>query len=198
VTLEELSGKAQEIRSAMEQCHKSMLEYTGQLEELEEKQQELDELEAALEADREKYDEGMKNYELISATMELMEQAKISFTAKYVAPVKTAFEKYYSTISEDDGREFHIDADSNVTIYEAGMQREGRFLSRGLKDLTGICMRMALIQAMYKDEKPFIIFDDPFVNLDEERTEGGLKFLREIEKEYQVVYLTCHTARAVR
>jgi uncharacterized protein YhaN len=197
-TQEQLAEMAEKIRSDMEQCHKSILEYTGQLEELEERQQELDELAAELETDREKFEEDKKTYELISATMDMMEEAKTSFTARYVAPLKTAFEKYYSMISKADDREYHIDADSNVTIYEAGMQREGRFLSRGFKDLTGICMRMALIQAMYTEEKPFIIFDDPFVNLDEERTDGGLRFLHEIEKEYQVIYLTCHPAREVR
>ena len=56
-------------------------------------------------------------------------------------------------------------------------------------------MRMALVEAMYGEEKPFLIMDDPFVNLDEERTRGGLALLEEIAKRYQVIYFTCHNSR---
>ena len=55
---------------------------------------------------------------------------------------------------------------------------------------------MAMVDAMYKEEKPFIIFDDSFVNLDKERLEGGFKFLKELEKEYQIIYFSCHESRA--
>ena len=48
---------------------------------------------------------------------------------------------------------------------------------------------------MYQKEKPFLVMDDPFVNLDEKRTEGGQRFLQEISKEYQVIYFTCHESR---
>ena len=57
-------------------------------------------------------------------------------------------------------------------------------------------MRMALVDAMYREEKPMVVFDDPFVNLDREKTEAALKFLEEIGKEYQVIYFTCHESRA--
>lgn len=199
-SLEELSGRAAEIREEMEQTHKNILDYDKQLDELQERMDELDELAAEVEIEKEQYEADKRKYELINKTKEYMEKAKLSFTAKYVAPVKSGFDKYYSLIngavtSERLSGEYYIDADSNVTVYEAGMQRESRFLSRGLQDLTGICMRMALIEAMYKEENPFVIFDDPFVNLDAVRTAGGLKLLEEIASEYQVIYFTCHPGR---
>jgi uncharacterized protein YhaN len=49
---------------------------------------------------------------------------------------------------------------------------------------------------MYREKKPFLILDDPFVNLDEEKIEHGKAFIREIAKEYQVIYFTCHESRA--
>ena len=76
------------------------------------------------------------------------------------------------------------------------MQRETNVFSEGGKDLLGVCMRMALVDAMYRDEKPMVVFDDPFVNLDREKTEAALRFLEEIGKEYQVIYFTCHESRA--
>ena len=52
---------------------------------------------------------------------------------------------------------------------------------------------MALLDSMYEGEKPFIIMDDSFVNLDDTNLVGAKKFLDEISKEYQVIYLTCHS-----
>ena len=75
------------------------------------------------------------------------------------------------------------------------MQREPRFFSVGYRDLIGICMRMALVDAMYEEEKPFVLFDDPFANLDNVKLEGGLKLLGQIAREYQVLYFTCHESR---
>ncbi len=49
---------------------------------------------------------------------------------------------------------------------------------------------------MYKDEKPFIILDDPFVNFDDEKLRGGISLLKEISREYQVIYFTCHESRS--
>ena len=51
---------------------------------------------------------------------------------------------------------------------------------------------------MYTQEKPVVIFDDPFVNLDGAKTEAALQFLAEIGKEYQVIYFTCHESRVAQ
>ena len=56
-------------------------------------------------------------------------------------------------------------------------------------------MRFALVDALFENEKPFIILDDPFVNLDESRLAGAMKFLDNIAKDYQVIYLSCHKSR---
>lgn len=49
-----------------------------------------------------------------------------------------------------------------------------------------LCMRLALIDALFKQEKPFVLLDDPFVNLDDEHTERALEMLKEIAKNKQV------------
>ena len=52
-----------------------------------------------------------------------------------------------------------------------------------------------MADAMYKGEKPVLIFDDPFVNLDDEKMVGAKKLLDEVKKHYQVIYLTCRENR---
>lgn len=51
-----------------------------------------------------------------------------------------------------------------------------------------LCMRLALIDALFKQEKPFVLLDD-------EHTERALEMLKEIAKNKQVVYMVCNSGR---
>jgi len=61
--------------------------------------------------------------------------------------------------------------------------------------MVGLCRRMAMVDAMYGKEKPFLILDDPFVNLDESRLEGAKEFLNRLAETYQIIYFSCHESR---
>ena len=67
------------------------------------------------------------------------------------------------------------------------------FLQAGVGSMAGAMT--GFFSNLYADEKPMIVFDDPFTNLDADKIAGGLKFLEEISKEYQVIYFTCHKDR---
>ena len=62
-------------------------------------------------------------------------------------------------------------------------------------DFIDICLRFALIDVMYEEEKPFIVLDDPFVNLDEAKIKKAVMLLKEISNSYQIIYFTCHESR---
>lgn len=161
-------------------------------------QEQLDELsaeEANLAELKEKKASLQQRYRMVQMTKTHLENAKTAFTANYIGPVSSAFKKYAEKITPVAEYEFALDADSNVTIQEGGMPRKTQAFSTGLQDLFGICLRMAFVESMYKEEKPMIVFDDPFANLDENKISGGMKFLQELSKEYQVIYFTCHKDR---
>lgn len=154
------------------------------------KKEYLDELKSRLVADT-------KRYELLGKTKDILGEAKVSFGQKFMKPIEDGFKKYYGVIDAIDATKYIIDAKGEISVEEKGRDHDKRFMSAGYRDLIGVSMRMALVDAMFKDEKPFVIFDDPFINMDENRTKGALKFLAEISKEYQVVYFTCHESRTV-
>jgi len=108
--------------------------------------------------------------------------------------IKKAFDKYHDMISDSTDK-YELDANLNILLKEAGTTHDIRSLSEGYRDLVGLCRRMAMVDAMYDMEKPFLIFDDPFVNLDEGRLSGALKFLDTISQEYQIIYFSCHESR---
>lgn len=174
---------------------KNMAEYEKQLEQLEEKLDELAEIRLELEERKEHFASGNKKYELLLKTMDKLQQAKDTLTARYIEPVQKGFTKYYQMVDGGDAKDYRFDAGVNLTVEEMGMPREIRFLSEGRKDLAGICARMAMVDAMYEKDKPFLVFDDSFVNLDDEKMRHALTFLKEVGKEYQVIYFTCRENR---
>lgn len=117
-------------------------------------------------------------------------------TAKYADPLLESFGKYYEMISGDPADPFYIDANAAVTVDELGRQRDTDALSTGYRDLVGICLRTALVDAMYQKERPLLIMDDPFTNLDDEKMRKGKTFLENIAQTYQIIYFTCSHSRS--
>lgn len=195
VSLKNLTERQEELTDELEAVFRNIQEYNRQVEGLQEKLEEIKELEGEKEGLEEKLTEWQHRYTLLKQTRELLGEAKSAFTAKYTEPVMSGFRKYYGLMAGQNGEAIHMDANTRLHIMEQNQPRELIYQSPGKQDLIGICMRMALVEAMYQKEKPFLVMDDPFVNLDEKRTEGGQRFLQEISKEYQVIYFTCHESR---
>ncbi|MCM1047813.1 MAG: AAA family ATPase [Clostridiales bacterium] len=192
-SLTEIEERLSAISEELEKNHNGILSYERRLEELQEKRDGIADLERELAELLEQYAANEKKLNILKKTKIYLEQAKISLTARYTKPIKDGFDKYFSILSGIEALNYQLDANLDMSVMEQGMPRKTDFLSTGYKDMVGICMRMALIDAMYEGEKPFIIFDDPFVNLDDDKMKGAIKLLGAIAKEYQLVYFTCHT-----
>jgi len=63
-------------------------------------------------------------------------------------------------------------------------------LSQGTLDLVYLAARLGLVRLVTGDRRPPLIFDDPFVTLDDVRATRALDLLREISRDFQVIYLT--------
>lgn len=196
-SMEELDGQLNAVSSDLEAVHKNIIDYTTRLERLQIERDEISVEEERLVGLKELFDREQQKYRLAMKSKELLGTAKVAFTRKYMGPITEGFNKYYNILTGRLADEYLIDANGEVTVEEMGLPRNKEYFSTGYKDLIGICMRMALVDAMYRTEKPFVIFDDPFVNLDEEKTIGGMNLLKIIGEEYQVIYFTCHNSRRI-
>lgn len=137
----------------------------------------------------------LHRYELVTKTYELLESAKQKFAAKYSMPVMDSFSRYYECVSGSGADDFVLDANLDMSYRSHGLMRGVDTLSSGLADLTGVCMRLAFVDAMYKGEKPFLIMDDTFVNLDDDNIAGAAELMRAVAERYQVIYFTCSESR---
>jgi uncharacterized protein YhaN len=63
-------------------------------------------------------------------------------------------------------------------------------LSQGTIDLVYIAARIGLVRLVTGDRRPPLVFDDPFVTLDDERAGRALALLKRIADDFQIIYLT--------
>jgi uncharacterized protein YhaN len=80
--------------------------------------------------------------------------------------------------------------DISVLAPEKGDWVEVGALSQGTLDLVYLAARLGLVRLVTGDRRPPLVFDDPFVTLDDIRAARALELLREIATDFQVIYLT--------
>lgn len=196
---EELKDRARGLSEEEAQVHELISKYERQLEDEYAVLEDISEKRERLEALREKQEEEEARYKIVLKTQGYLQQAKEQFTARFMQPIKTAFDRYYQimTNGEGCGDEFQIDANMRISRKEEGAYRDIATQSDGYADMIGLCIRMALLDVMYDSEAPLVIMDDPFSDLDEKHLAGAKRFLAEASKKYQILYLTCHPMREV-
>ena len=137
-----------------------------------------------------------ESFDIFSKTMEFLTQADENLRVQYRKPLSENFNKYLKLLTGKDIKG-EVDVDFKITLEENFGNKEYDYYSQGLKNVLEICKRLALIDLLFEDEKPFIILDDPFINMDEKNIEGALKLIDELQKEYQIIYLICHNSRSI-
>lgn len=63
-------------------------------------------------------------------------------------------------------------------------------VSQGTLDLVYLAARLGLVRLVTGDRRPPLIFDDPFVTLDDARAARAIEVLRDLASDFQVIYLT--------
>ena len=164
------------------------------IEILENKIDENQELETDIEEMEEKIQELKDKYDLLQKTKKYMETAKEQFSSHYLKGMVQGFRENLKLLNNKE-IDTNVDINLGVQIDSNGSQKEIKYFSAGYKDLIYICMRLSLVNVLFEGEQPFIILDDPFVNLDDEKTKKAINLLKEISSKYQVIYFVCNESR---
>ena len=195
----DLRRRRDQVQNERMRCMTLAAEAEREREELVCEQEERDVMLEELRELRGQRETDLADYRHIMAASALLQKAKESLTARYADPIRAGFCRYWEMITGISASGVYVDANTKVTVEEKGKQRESDLLSAGWRDLTGICLRAALAEAMYpaaERERPPLILDDPFTNLDDEKIGGAMHFLEEMGKSFQILYFTCSRTRA--
>lgn len=133
---------------------------------------------------------------LLEKSKSFLEEANQRLAARYLEPLQ---EKVNQLIYKFELKDYKVQFDGNskmkVKAAQLNNYKNFGYYSTGYQDLMSIIVRIALIEIIYKDIKPFIIFDDSFVNFDDNRIKLVKPLLDKLKEEHQIIYFTCSTSR---
>ncbi|WP_027430727.1 ATP-binding protein [Lachnospira multipara] len=178
--IDEHTGELYRLNREIEELTKEILKQEENITRLTEIKEEIIEL-------KEKYEYTLKARDYLSL-------AKENFAKRYNKPVKKSFDKFLGYML-DETDDYILNINNELRIKDAGELRDVRMLSKAFRDVIGLALRLAFIESAFTKEKPFIILDDPFVNVDDNTLAPCLNTLNIISKDYQIIYFTCSISR---
>ena len=196
VTMEQAMNRQKQDEEALFALLEEEKAYRSQMLRLEGAEEQARDLSEELESLRTKRAEEAAAYENIETTLQLLEEARERFSNRYADPVKKSFERYATQLGFGEAEQPCMDARLSLAVKAAGMQRETEYFSKGTRDLMWLCLRMAVVESVFTQEKPCLILDDPFSELDEEHNRKAQSVIRQLSDDYQILYMTCHESRA--
>ena len=203
VSAEEGSEEAK-LRKEVEQLKTRredlVVEYTQVSDFIRQADKSLEEYPDTIQEIRELYEKKQKaqnKLAILKRSIQLIRKAKENLANRYLSRVEDLFNSYMRIWMDNDTVRGLLDIDFNITIEEKGETHVVEGYSTGYCDMIDFCMRLALIDTLFENEQPFLILDDPFVNLDAIRLEKALELLGVMAANKQVIYFVCHPIRAI-
>ncbi|MCR4830890.1 MAG: AAA family ATPase [Pseudobutyrivibrio sp.] len=201
-SVDDLQQKQSALDEQIMEINKQIIQEKDNLSQALEEVERLSDIAEQLERLDIKEKEYRKQADILAKTEDFLQRARESFQSKYMQPLQDGLHKYLSLIDGPEGtnsgysiNDFELDMDLNIKLSYSGSTKSADYLSQGYQDLVALCSRLALVDVLYSEEKPILILDDPFTNLDDKKIKESLKLLHSIADERQTVYFTCHDSR---
>ena len=130
-------------------------------------------------------------YQVATLTADILAQAKESLSSAYVPELCLRTEKLLNAVT---GGSYKVVTNRNfaISLQENGQTKPLSAFSRGIKEITLLCFRIALSELLYGKDIPLLIVDDAFVNFDEQNFQRATQLLKQLSATTQVIYFTCH------
>lgn len=120
----------------------------------------------------------------------LAQKAKLN--ANPMHDIAESFARYLGVIS--GGRvlsEFPNANKLEMQVYSENRLLDFGKLSEGTKDTVSLAFRLAVLDYLFPNGGGVIVLDDPFADMDVERTAKACALVKECAKRHQVIFLTC-------
>jgi uncharacterized protein YhaN len=113
------------------------------------------------------------------------------FRGAHAERLEAAATAYFATFSGVEGRRVVLDEAFAAHVVEPGGDAAApEQLSQGARDQLAVALRLAVADLLAADVRLPLVFDDPFLNWDEARTERLAVALKALARDRQVVVLS--------
>ena len=135
--------------------------------------------------------ENEEKIDLIDRTIGYLTKARENVSSRFVGDINNDFASLLDNFNIDKDR-FVVDSKWNVLENSIVGMKSFEFSSQGYKDIISLCQRLILIRKIFKGERPVIILDDIFVNLDDKMLKLAKELIKSISAQYQIIYICCN------
>lgn len=137
-------------------------------------------------------DEYKNKYESLGIALEMLEESG-NFMKSTVSPKLAQLSSAYFTAATDGKYpSMQLTTDLMMSVSTSEGEKSADYLSGGAKDTAYLCLRYALVELLYDRKRPFIILDDAFSRIDDDRLKLMLKSLLTLAEDQQIILFTCH------
>lgn len=119
-------------------------------------------------------------------------QQKESVNDNPMKDVADRFTYYLGAITSGRVSSEFPEADKlNMNIYSDNRLLDYGKLSEGTKETVSLAFRLAVLDHLFPEGGGVIVFDDPFTDMDADRSKQSCSLIKECSKRHQVIFLTC-------
>ena len=123
---------------------------------------------------------------------EVFKEQKESIDNNPMLDIAENFTRYLGVISGGKVSSEFLEADKlNMNIYSDNRLLDYGKLSEGTKETVSLAFRLAVLDHLFPEGGGVIVFDDPFTDMDAERTAQSCELIKECATRHQVIFLTC-------
>ena len=133
----------------------------------------------------------------LALALRTLDAAVDDFRGAHAERLQAAATGYFATFSGIEGRRVVLDEAFAAHVVEPGGDAAlPAQLSQGARDQLSVALRLAVADLLAADVRLPLVFDDPFLNWDDARTERLATALRALARDRQVVVLSHRSALA--
>ncbi len=142
---------------------------------------------------REQLDTLRRRHRVLELTLRAIEHAEVATMKTATRYLEGHMVRDVATVTGGRYRRVRVDdktLDIDVHAPERGDWVPVSSLSQGTLDLVYLVARLGLVRLVTGDRRPPLVFDDPFVTLDDTRAARALDLLKRVASDFQIIYLT--------
>jgi recombinational DNA repair ATPase RecF len=142
---------------------------------------------------REQLAAAQRRHRVLETTLRTIERAEVATMKTATRYLEGHMVRDIATVTGGRYRRIRVDdksLDIEVHAPERGDWVPVGSLSQGTLDLVYLTARLGLVRLVTGDRRPPLVFDDPFVTLDDTRASRALALLKQVASDFQIIYLT--------